>query len=473
MTETVDPTIGPQGPTSDGVPSARSAPVPEIATLAQALTATSWDRIPSPLQAHAIDLVIDSIAVMSGGSVDPAMVSLRGTITSCNGPSTVIGPGYGAATRDAVLLNAATITVLQRQDGYSDAIGHPASQLVATLLPIAEQRGTGARGFLEAFVGGYEVAARIGTALGGVPTHLHDIGNWVTLGVSAAAASLLSGGDARSVAAAIEGSASLGLAFDRYTTSAGATMHHLYPGMVAVEALSVGEAAAAGLLAVPGTVERFYSRYSGRHFDPTALVAGVDATGWDRYLIGGGYVKLHPSCAHLHGVNDAVDLLIAEERVREQDVEHVELAVFDDAMRIESRDPHNELAARFSARATVAAALRYGHLDDTGLLNPTELEPLMRRIDVRHDPSLDRHKPAGRPGRVTVTLKDGRVVSREVIHPRGTPQVPATETERLQKARTLLSRPYGEARTEKIIETVRALPSADSLQDLTAVLRKD
>ncbi|HEX3792168.1 MAG TPA: MmgE/PrpD family protein [Pseudonocardiaceae bacterium] len=468
MTETVDPT---QGPASAGVPSARSAPAAEIATLARAMAATSWDRVPTPLRAHAIDLVIDSIAVIGGGSVDPAMVSLRAAIASCDGPSTVIGPGSGAATRDAVLLNAAPITVLQRQDGFSDAIGHPASQLVATLLPIAELRGTSAREFLEAFVGGYEVAARIGIALGGVPTHLHDIGNWVTLGVSAAAAFLLAGRDVSSIAAAIEGSASLGLAFDRYTTAAGATMHHLYPAMAAVEALSVGEAAAAGLLAVPGTVERFYSRYSGRNFDPTALVAGVDAMGWNHYLIGGGYVKLHPSCAHLHGVNDAVDLLIAEERVREQDVAHVELAVFDDAMRIESRDPHNELAARFSARATVAAALRYGHLDDTGLLNPTALAPLMRRIQVRHDPALDRHKPAGRPGRVTVTLNDGRVVSRTVIHPRGTPQVPATDSERQRKAHTLLSRPYGDARADEIVTTIRALPSAHSLHDLTAILR--
>ncbi len=473
MTESVDPDSRPQDPPSNGVPSARSAPASQIATLAQALAATSWDRLPPALQTHAIDLLIDSLAVISGGSVEPAMVSLRRTIMHGDGPSTVIGPGYGAGTRDAVLLNAAPITVLQRQDGYSDAIGHPASQLVATLLPIAEQRGTDARGFLDAFVGGYEVAARIGIALGGVPTHLHDIGNWVTPGVSAAAASLLSGRDAPSIAAAIEGAASAALAFDRYTTAAGATMHHLYPAMAAVEALSVGEAAAAGLLAVPGTVERFYSRHFGRHFDPAALVLGTDATGFDRYLIGGGYVKLHPSCAHLHGVNDAVDLLIAEERVREQDVEHVELAVFDDAMRIESSDPHNELAARFSARATVAAALRYGRLDDSGLEDPAALAPLMRRITVRHDPSLDQHKPAGRPGRVTVTLTDGRVVSRTVIHPRGTPQVPATESERTQKALTLLSRPYGDARAEKIIATVRALPSAHSLDDVTAVLRKD
>ncbi|MCP2353558.1 2-methylcitrate dehydratase PrpD [Nonomuraea thailandensis] len=461
----------PHRPVHGAAASARSTPAPATAALARALTSTSWDLMPPSLRTHALDLITDSVAVIGGGAVNPAMVSLRGAITSSDGPSTVIGPGYAAATRDAVLLNAATITVLQRQDGYSAAIGHPASQLFAALFAIAEQRAIGSRDFLEAFVGGYEVAARVGVSLGGVPPHLHDIGNWVTIGVSAAAASLLSGRDVTCITAAIEGAASLALAFDRYTTAAGATMHHLYPAMAAIEALTIGEAAAAGLSSLPGSLERYYGRHFGRRFDPTALVDGVDTMGWSRYMIGEGYIKLHPSCAHLHGVNDAVAMLIAEERVREKDVEHVDVAVFDDAMRIESSDPHNELAARFSARATVASALRYGHLDDAGLLDSDALASLMRRIEVRHDPSLDRHKPAGRPGRVTVTLKDGRTVSRTVIHPRGTPQVPATRSERSEKARTLLARPYGEARTKEIIAAIQELPSSDSLHDLTATLR--
>jgi 2-methylcitrate dehydratase PrpD len=120
----------------------------------------------------------------------------------------------------------------------------------------------------------------------------------------------------------------------------------------------------------------------------------------------------------------------------------------------------------------VAAALRFGRLDDDGMDDPTALEPLMRRIEVRHDPSLDRHKPAGRPGRVTVTRKDGSIITREVIHPRGTPEVPATAHERLEKARLLLGRPYGEAGAQDIISAVRALPGMTTLNDLTTALRR-
>ncbi|ODU05827.1 MAG: hypothetical protein ABS81_06495 [Pseudonocardia sp. SCN 72-86] len=391
---------------ASAVPSARSAPDIAIGRLATAVVSMSWDQLPPELQAHALDLLVDAVAVISGGSVEPSIVALRSQVAPVAGPATVIGAGIGTPTRDAVLLNAATITVLQRQDGYSDAIGHPASQLLATLLPLAEQTGASARDLLEAFVGGYEAAARIGVALGGVPPHLHDV-----------------------------------------------------------------QGAAAGLTAVPGTVERFYGRYSAVGFDAAALAEGVDMHGRSHHRIGGGYVKLHPSCAHLHGVNDAVDQLIAEEGLREADVDRVELAVFDAAMRIESRDPHNTLAARLSARATVAAALRRGRLDDAGLADPAALAPLMRRIEVCHDPDLDSHAPAGRPGRVTVTRTDGTVVSRTVIHPRGTQQVPATEAERAHKARNLLARPYGDDRAAEIVAAVRALPAAQSLHDLTASLR--
>lgn len=440
--------------------------------LAAAAASTHWNRLPTDVQDMARDLFADTLGVIAGGSVNPAMTALMSEMSASAGPSTLIGERRGAVMRDAVFLNAATTTVLQRQDGYSEAKGHPASQLTPLVLAIAERDGTSASQMLSAMVAGYEVAARVGMALGGVPNDLHDNGNWVTIGNAAAAAHLLSNGDPDMIATAIEGAASMALSFDRFTTAAGATMHHLYPATATTHALAIAQSARAGLTGMKGRVEQFYGARLGARFDASLLTSGIDGDAWSQFEIVNGYFKLHPSCAHLHGVNDAVQALIDEYGITESDVTAVNVATFGEAMEIDTDTPRNDLAARFSAKATVAAALRNGRLTDDGLMDLPVLTPLMDKITAYHDPALDTYLPAGRPGRVCITLTDGRKVEEEVIHPRGTAQTLATPAERRDKALSLLAQRYGDSRADDIYSITLALGDTATVPDLTAALRQ-
>lgn len=447
-----------------------SGPASQI--LASAAVSTDWSSLPKTVRAMTLDLFADALGVIAGGSVHPSMKALMRQVEAPTGPSTLIGEMRGASLRDALLLNAATTTVLQRQDGYAHAKGHPASQIVPIVLAIAEKQNTTPAAMLNAMVAGYEVAARVGSAMGGVPSDLHDNGNWVTIGNAVAAAHLLSDGDIKVIATAIDGTSSLALSFDRFTTAAGATMHHLYPASATTHALAVAESAVAGLTAMPGRLEDFYGPKLGNNFAKDALTEGVSKGGWNTFEILNGYFKLHPSCAHLHGVNDAVQSLIEEHEIKESDVEKIEIDTFGEAMEIDTDTPNNDLAARFSAKATVAAAIRFGRLDDTGLMDLEALAPLMRKITARHDPSLDQHTPAGRPGRVTMTLSDNRVVTQEVIYPRGTAQTLATSEERRDKALSLLARHYGDEGATRIYASVLTLDTSETLDDLTSALRR-
>ncbi len=441
------------------------------AILARAASQTRWSALPADVRAMALDLFADALAIIAAGSVHDDMRRLARQIAPSDGQSTLIGERRGVTLREALLLNAATTTVLQRQDGYAHAKGHPASQLTPLLLALAEARGKSASDMLSAFVAGYEVAARVGRALGGVPSWLHDNGNWALIGVAAAAAHLLTGGDATRIAAAIDSAASLGLAFDRFTTASGATIHHLYPAMATTDALTAAEGAVAGLTPRPGALEAFYGPRFGTAFNAEHLRSGIGAEGWSSFEILNGYFKLHPSCAHLHGVNDAVDQLMAQDGLTAESFASIDVETFGEAMEIDAHAPHNDLAARFSARATVAAAIVHGRLDDPGLNDLAALAPVMARISVRHDPAMDRHIPAGRPGRVTVKFRDGRAAVREVIFPRGTFEVPASEAERREKAQRLLTRLYGPAHAGHILATCRALGDGGTLAALTAALR--
>ena len=440
-------------------------------SLAAAAANTRWADVPKNVQTMTLDLFADALGVIAGGAAHPTMRSLSSTIKAPDGPSTLIGEKRGAAMRDALLLNAATTTVLQRQDGYAHAKGHPASQLVPVVLALTEQHEKSSADMLSALVAGYEVATRIGVALGGVPPHLHDNGNWATIGHAAAAAHLLSSGKVEVIAAAIIGAASLALSFDRFTTAGGATMHHLYPAMATTQAVAVAEGAISGLTPLPRSLERFYGPHLGTTFNSSLLADGIDNEAWSRFEILNGYFKLHPSCAHLHGVNDAVDKLIAAHGITETDIASVDVATFGEAMEIDTDTPANDLAARFSAKATVAAAIRHGQLDDDGLLDLKSLQPLMDKITPRHDPTLDKHTPAGRPGVVTMTLENGTTVSENVIYPRGTAQTLATAEERKDKALTLLARHFGGEGSFTVYETVMELGTDRSIAPLTEALR--
>jgi 2-methylcitrate dehydratase PrpD len=439
--------------------------------LGQTASSTDWTALPTSVRSMTLDLFADSIGVIAGGAEHPSMHALIAATKAPPGPSTLIGEKRGAATRDAILLNAATTTVLQRQDGYAHAKGHPASQLVPVVLALAESGGKTAEDMLTAMVAGYEVAARVGIALGGVPAWLHDNGNWVTIGNTVAAAHILSSGDADAIATAIDGAASLALSFDRFTTAGGATMHHMYPAMATTQALAIAEGAIAGLTALPGSLERFYGPHLGTAFDASKLHDGIDDGTWSQFEILNGYFKLHPSCAHLHGVNDAVDALIAEHEVTEANIVRVDISTFGEAMEIDTDTPTNDLAARFSAKATVAAALRYGSLNDEGLLDLNALAPLMEKITARHDPELDQYTPAGRPGVVTMGLTSGHKVTKEIIYPRGTAQTLATPDERKAKSLMLLTRHYGEEKAHGIHDTIMSLGNEGEIEALTSSLR--
>ena len=66
---------------------------------------------------------------------------------------------------------------------------------------------------------------------------------------------------------------------------------------------------------------------------------------------------------------------------------------------------------------------------------------------------------------------DGRTAVREVVFPRGTFEVPASEAERREKAQRLLARLYGAPHADHILAACRALGDGGTLAALTAGLR--
>jgi len=289
--------------------------------------------------------------------------------------------------------------------------------------------------------------------------------------VAAAVARLLAPGDAAAARRALDLAGAAVLLTDAGTVFGGSTGSHAFLGASVQLGSSLGLAAVAGLATPAGALERHLARVAARAWTATELHPGNGA-GWQPYEVLGGYVKVHPTCAHLHGVGDAVADLV-DRGVRGADVRSVEVRTTA-ATAAFAAVADDELAARFSVPTSVAVALLTGRLDETTLDGPTVASAAVRslagRVQVVHDPALDAGYPAGRPARVTVTLADGRELRAECGRPRGDADRALTRGELAGKAERLLTARFGPA-AAALLPAVHALGSGGTARELGAALR--
>jgi len=440
--------------------------------LAGAVAATSWADSPAAVRDRVVDLVADCVAVSALGSGRPELVHLveAHAAATPEGAATVVGSARGWPSSTAAFLNASTAAADQLQDGHRLARGHPASHVVPAVLALAEERDLDGAEVLSAVLAGYEAGVRIGRAMGGTPAGVHDIGTWGQVAVSAAVARLLAPGDADAARRALELSAAAVLLTDAATVFAGRTGSHVFLGASVQLGTSLGTAAVAGLEPETGSLDRHLGAVAARAWDPAALGAGG---AWGDWEVLGGYVKAHPTCAHLHGVNDAVaDLL--DQGVRGRDVRDVEVRASAGAAAF-SAVADGELAARFSVPTSVAVALLTGRLDETTMTDEVVTAPdvvdLARRVQVMHDPSLDDGYPAGRPARVLITLGDGSERTASADRPRGDADQGFTRAELAAKAGRLLAHRFGDAGRD-VMTAVHALAAGGAARDVGTALRR-
>ena len=397
--------------------------------LSTAAAATRWPTLPDAVKAQIADLFLDTLAVTYAGTRHP---SFQPWATA----SAALGKG---PLVDALIEGGAT-TVHQLQDIYRLGRGHPASHIVPAVFARGVQRNATAADLFAAFAAGYECAARIGAALGGLQDLLHDAGTWATIGAAVSAAHLL-GADQTQIAQSIDGAAAVTLFPYRATPMAGATIHHLYIGLGAAIGLAAAQSVMAGLTAIPGTLEDFFGPRAGFAFSPAKLTAGISNGTWAQYEMLNAHIKVRPVCAHIATVMDTVTDFVARHGITGADVAEGDVGIYATALQYHSAVPAGDLAARFSIDTRLALTLIKGITLEQDIspadLNDPNVRDLARRILVHHDPALDADYPAGRPSIVTLTLKDGRVLTQRATYPKGDVTNPIDRSERRAKAGAL------------------------------------
>ena len=445
--------------------------------LAEAAARTRFDAAPADVRERAEFLVADVLATGVSGGARRDVTAMRRAAGTGDGASTLIGEGRGVPASSAAYCNALGVAAEQLQDGHRLAKGHPASHLVPVLLALGEESGADGDAFMSAMLAGYELGVRIGIAMGGTPAGVHDIGTWALVGAAAAGAHLVSGGESSVIRSAIRIAASAPQAFDAETVFRGRSASHLALASACQSAVMATYAALAGFDAEEDVLERHWLAHTAAHFDWSAIPTSLNPDGsWKEYLITGGYIKIHPACAHLHGAIDAAVSLLGGERIDPDEVDNVVVETYSGAAAFDDAEPVDDLRARFSLPYVVASALANGRLDEASIpeggIDDSAAAGLAKRVRVSAKAEMDGGYPAGRPAMIEVHLLSGRTLRGEWSVPRGDGPLALLDPEVRSKPRRLLEASVGEELADGLLAEVAALARGDSLAPLSAELRR-
>ena len=420
--------------------------------------------------------ILDYLASAYAGREDAGIAKLLRVIENEGGnPITpLIGQGKMANRRQAALVNGFMGHALDYDDVHSDVRGHPSSVILPALFALSSGQKVSGKRFLDAYIIGIEVMARLGQAIG-TTSYLQGWHNTSLLGGVAATFAgayllALSAADMlNAVGIASSQAAGLRMQF-------GTEMKPLHAGLAAQQAVQSIELTQQGFLgsaAALDTTSGYLAAYGGKEISEATRKALLENWGdsW-RIATPGLWFKRFPFCsAALHGADAARQL--AKLQLPVENIANIAIIFPPDGdAALIHKHPVTGEQDRFSIEYVVALAL----LGQAYTLEKFEakaisdqaqqlMKVMSRKYDVHHLPD-SQAIPKGRFTIIRIAMADGTVHTREVSVPIGSPGMPLTDAELEAKWQDAAP---DKNNLEKVPATIRVLEKS-SLNDLMALL---
>jgi 2-methylcitrate dehydratase PrpD len=445
-------------------------------SLAEFVPKTSSDAISKELSTKLKALLLDYLGVSASAafSAESSPVFLTGVTSfsgGAKGYNTVLTKGSTFLPQYAALLNGAWCHTYDFDDTHSNAILHPGSSLISAALAEAESQKSSGSELLLALAVAYEVACRVGIALG-IGSYERGFHNTGTVGLygSIAAIAKLRNASQQVVEDAF------GLAVSKAAGSMqwlenGAWNKRLHPGFAAHDALLCVSLAEAGVLGASKAIEGKYGllhNYS-ESGDPSKLTKDLGKV-W-KFLETA--CKPFPACRMTHGQLEMVGKMrkLHEHRGLPQ---KITVTLPKGCFPIVGVPAPNKIRpecivdAQFSSYFQVSASWIYGSNVGWAIYEKIQDEKVLdlcKRVTCEIDESYKALE-----SRMKVVFKDGTVAEDEIVFPLAEPQRPFEWDTGVQQKFIGLAEPvYGEDKAEKIWRTVYEIENF-AVQDLMALL---
>jgi 2-methylcitrate dehydratase PrpD len=406
-------------------------------SLADFASTVTLSGLPPEVVHNAKRALVDWLAAVLAGSVDPASAKLRDVIASVGSEpvATIIGAGQLTSGPFAALANGYASHAMDFDDVYNppETTVHLGSCVWPTVMAIAEMRMLSGAQALSSYVAGFEVGARVARAAG--ITHFES--GWQVTGTAGHLASAAAGARALGLSGAAAANA-LGMAAAQASGIRevyGSDAKALQPGRAAMDGVLTALMAERGMTARDTAIEgeRGLLSVISRAPEPALL---VETLGEQWEVLSNGH-KLYPNASLLHPAIDAAIALTKDPRFVLDAIESIEVRMLPFAAsvtRLTHPGPGSE--ARFSAAHCVAFALHAGYLGLDSFSAPAvddaEVARLRGTVTVVADETVGK-RGAG----LTVTLRDGTVLDHVVSANRGTPDNPLSDDDLNAKLRSI------------------------------------
>ena len=457
----------------------------ETSQISQRCHDLSYRDLSSDLIDRVKYLYLDYIGVAARGALSDSSLPIHEIISKVDNTrngAVVIGTAMQPGPPYAALANGMAAHSLELDDVVNEASLHPGVAIMPAAMAAAQMAGSSGRDFITAVVAGYEVAVKLGIALGPAAHYargFHPTGTCGTLAAAVSAAKLLSL-DQKSMtnALGIAGSQAAGL---MEFLNDGAFTKRLHPGWAAhsglMAALLAGEK-----FSGPATV--IEGRFGFLHaYSPQPVADKILKTWGQPYEVMRTSIKPHSCCRYKQGPIDGILKIMRQHQLKAGDIEKVTLGILKAGFALvaepveKKRNPASIVDAQFSMPFGAAVAMLYGKatLDEYTLENikKPEIKALMDKTVCVINPELEKEYPKKWPALATITTQSGQKYSAEIEYPKGDPENPLTWEELIQKFKNLVSPVYSEDKQKKIIERVRALEEEDDLSSFAALLLKE
>jgi len=441
--------------------------------IARFITETSYTSIPAEAVSAAKDAILDGLGVTLAGSTEPAGRIIVQYVRELGGAphAGVIGNDFKCPAPQAALANGTMAHALDYDDVIWLMSGHPTVPVLPVVLALGEMHHCPGRDALEAYIAGVEVEARIGSGIG---QHHYAVG-WhptATLGTLGAAASA-----ARILGLNItETRMALGIA-----ASEASGLRQNFGTMT--KPLHAGNAARNGIVAAILAQKGFTADESilENPFGFCPVLGGEGEYNLERMTksLGSPFaifnpgleMKPYPCCRFTHRCIDAILHIVAEHHPAAEEVVEVECQTSPRVPQIVIHHrPRTSLEGKFSmeycmARALLDGEMRIAQFTEEKVLDPRAQE-LLKRVKYVHPESAEGQRL---PEVVTVTLRNGRQYSHEVLIAKGAPDNPLTREELTAKYRDcarLVLTPEATEHSLKLVSHLEELEDTAELTDL-------
>jgi 2-methylcitrate dehydratase PrpD len=446
--------------------------------IAERIAAITYAGLPQQAVDWAKLAILDTVGVTLAGASEPCAEIAGRVAGDSAGPCLIFGAGRRAPALDAALINGTAAHALDFDDVSNSLGGHPSAPILPALFALAEILDCDGRGFIAAYVAGFETETRIAR---GVHFHHYEKG-WhptATLGVFGATAACchLYGLDRARTAQALAIAASLASGIK---ANFGTMTKPLHVGHTARSGLFAAQLAREGFTANPAALEHkqgFLLVFNGAgHFDADKILQNWGEP-YDIVRPGLG-VKQHPCCGSTHPAIDAMLELRREHPIAPERIARIDCWTHPRRLAHTDRpDPQTGLDAKFSVQYCVARALLSGRIVledfDGGAYRDPATRALMGRLHAAPHPEMDAASGEHLGAEIRITFDDGHTIAQRIGAALGRgPDNPLPADALTGKFANCAGRALPSARVERLQRTLLQLDEAASLRDVVAAIAK-